>query len=422
MKRLIHIIVLSLLGLGSAYAIDPTQTSYSFTQCEGSLTPYPADIKAIDTPDSLTAVMINHVGRHGSRYPASAANCIKLRDALAKADSLKTITQLGKKLQQLNNLVISLSNGRWGALDSLGIAEQEGIATRMYKAYPELFDGGIVNAISSYSPRAMMSMMAFVHKLDRLNNKPDYLTSTGRVNSPLMRPFDIDEDYLEFRKAEEPKEVYDRYFGETCPTAAISRVLGKDYPFDNADQWRDLAITEYYVIAGLSAMGLNCDASEYFSADEYNRLWSCFNLRQYIQRTASTLSSIPADIASDLVINLIQTTDNFIEGTNPSAVNLRFGHAETIMPLASLLKLPGCYYLTNYFDTVAMNWRDFYVVPMASNIQMILFKHKQNGRYYLRVDLNERPTTLIPGNDNVYLPWSTARNYMTDCLPIYKQF
>lgn len=416
--------LLSIIGITAslcAMATDPTATDYSFAECQGSLMPYPEISSRAEYPDSLEPVMINHVGRHGARYPASASNCMKLRAALHKADSLGTITPLGRELNALNERVIAAANGQWGALDSLGMAEQRGIATRMYKAFPNLFAGGTVNAISSYSPRVMMSMMSFTHQLDRLSNKPNYLTSTGRINSPLVRPFDIDEDYIEFRKTDELKDAYQKYFEETCPTAAIARVLGKNYPFDNADQWRDLAITEYYVIAGLSAMSMPADAEKYFTRKEYNELWSCFNLRQYLQRTASVLSTIPADITSTLVLNIIQTTDNFIDGSNSYAVNLRFGHAETIMPLASLLHLPGCYYMTNYFDTVALHWKDFYVVPMASNIQFILFRAKKSGRYYVRVDFNEVPTTLIPNNDAIYLPWGVARDYMMNCVPLYAQ-
>lgn len=422
MIKLRHII--SLLGIAacvSAMAADPTETDYTFAECQGSLMPYPEISFRVEYPDSLEPVLINHVGRHGARFPASASNCLKLRAALRKADSLGTITPLGRELNALNERVFAAANGQWGALDSLGMAEQRGIATRMYKAFPQLFAGGTVNAISSYSPRVMMSMMSFTHQLDRLNNKPNYLTSTGRVNSPLVRPFDIDEDYIEFRKTDELKDTYNKFFEETCPTTAVSRVLGKNFPFADAHEWRDLAITEYYVVAGLSAMGMPSDAEKYFTKSEYNALWSCFNMRQYLQRTATTLSTIPADITSALVLNIIQTTDNFIDGSNPYAVNLRFGHAETIMPLTSLLHLPGCYYMTNYFDTVAMHWKDFYVVPMASNLQFILFKAKKSGRYYVRLDFNEVPTTLIPNNDNIYLPWGVARDYMMNCVPLYAQ-
>lgn len=422
MKRvLISVTVAYFLASLAANAADPTTTDYSYIECEGSLTPYPGRTEVHNYPDSLEAVMINHVGRHGARYPSSGKNCFTLRTALRKADSLGTITPLGRELYTINEEVIANSNGRWGALDSLGMEEQRGIASRMYKAYPQLFEGGTVNAISSYSPRAMMSMMCFVHQLDRLNNKPNYLTSTGGINSPLMRPFDINQDYIDFRKSDAVKTVYDEFFETTCPTSAISRVLGKDFPYENANEWRDLAMCEYYVLAGLSAMGMPSDMSKFFTEKEVNALWSCFNMRHYLQRTATTVSSIPAEITSDLVLNLIQTTDNFIEGSNPYAVNLRFGHAETIMPLASQLRLPGCYYLTNYFDTVAMHWKDFYVVPMASNIQFILFRAKKSGHYYLRVDYNEIPVKMVPNEESVYVPWGVARDYMMNCIPLYAQ-
>lgn len=405
----------------TAYAADPTATKYNSQQCEGSLTPYPVEIAEVPRPDSLTAVFINHVGRHGARYPASAANCLKLAKALDRADSLGTITPLGRQLAVLNRRVIELSTGRWGALDSLGMAEQRAIASRMFANFPELFKSGRVSAISSYSPRAMMSMMSFVHQLDRLNNHPEFVTSTGRVNSPLMRPFDVDQDYLDFRADKTWEPPYIEYYNQTCPTAAITRVLGKNYPFENADQWRDLAITEYYVLAGLSAMGLPNESDKYLTLEEQNALWSCFNLRQYLQRTATTVSTVPADIAAALLLNLIETADNFINGESETAVNLRFGHAETLMPLLSLMRLQGCYYITNYFDTVAQHWRDFDVVPMASNLQMILFKERKSGRYYVRFDLNERPVTLIPNNESIYLPWGVARDYLMRCVPLYAQ-
>lgn len=421
MKISLNIIAVFLAGCATVHAADPTSTNYSAIQCEGSLTPYPAEISRTATPDSLEAVMINHVGRHGARYPASSGNCMKLRRALLKADSLGTLTATGRELMALNDVVIAQSNGRWGALDSLGMAEQRAIATRMYKAFPALFGGGTVKAISSYSPRVMMSMMSFVHQLDRLNNKPDFLTSTGRINSPLMRPFDTDEEYIDFRKSDITAEPYENFLSATCPTAPIARALGRDFPFADADEWRDLAMCEYYVVAGLSAMGLEPAMEKFFSAEEYNALWSCFNLRQYLQRTATTISTVPADIASALVMNIIDTTDGFISGADHTAVNLRFGHAETIMPFASLLRLPGCYYMTNYFDTVAMHWRDFDVVPMASNVQFILFRHKKNGQYYLRTDFNETPVRLIPNDDRLYVPWKTARDFMLRCVPIYAQ-
>ena len=407
-----------LLAWGPAKAADPMATDYSMYDCEGSLTPYPAEVNPAVFPDTLQPVYINHVGRHGARYPASAANCLKLREALAKADSAGTITATGKQLQALNNRVIELSNNQWGGLDSLGMAEQRSIATRMFYNFGEIFgDGAVVSAISSYSPRCMMSMFSFVHQLDRMDNRIQFVTNTGRSNSYLMRPFDIDADYKEFRETKQWEPAYKEYFDKVCPTAAIRRALGERFPFESEEQERDLAITEYYVVAGCRAMSVDPGASRFFTKEEYNALWSCFNLRQYLQRTASTVSSVPADIASALVQDLIDTTESFINGTNAAVANLRFGHAETLMPLLSLMRLRGCYYMTNYFDTVGLHWRDFDVVPMAANLQMILFKSK-SGRYYVRVDVNEKPVPLQPNSTTLYTPWGEARDYLTRILPL----
>lgn len=423
MKKLRLAVLMAAATFISAAGASPEVPQYSYIECEGSLMPYSQPDHPVEYPDSLEPVFINHVGRHGARYPASSANCLALRKVLATADSLGTISPLGRKLNKLNEEVIRLSTNRWGALDSLGMAEQQGIATRMFMAYTEVFSKeGVVEAMSSYSPRAMMSMYAFTHQLDRLNNRTTFTTSTGRINSKLLRPFDLVQDYLDFRRDKVWAPTYDTFFASTCPTTAIRRVLGDRFPYKDADHERELAITEYYVVAGLEAMGLPSAMATYFTRDEAQALWSCFNMRQYLQRTATTVSTVPADIAADLVLNLVETTDAYINGSteSPCAV-LRFGHAETLMPLLSLLRLPGCYYLTNYFDTVAGQWRDFDVVPMAANIQFILFRARKSGHYYVRVDLNEHPVAMRQGDDSLYYPWGELRRFMMNCVPLYAQ-
>lgn len=423
MKTLRLAVLMAAATFISAAGASPEVPQYSYIECEGSLMPYSQPDHPVEYPDSLEPVFINHVGRHGARYPASSANCLALRKALATADSLGTISPLGRKLNKLNEEVIRLSTNRWGALDSLGMSEQQGIATRMFMAYTEVFSKeGVVEAMSSYSPRAMMSMYAFTHQLDRLNNRSTFTTSTGRINSKLLRPFDLVKDYLDFRRDKVWAPTYDTFFASTCPTTAIRRVLGDRFPYKDADHERELAIIEYYVVAGLEAMGLPSAMATYFTREEAQALWSCFNMRQYLQRTATTVSTVPADIAADLVLNLVETTDAYINGPteSPCAV-LRFGHAETLMPLLSLLRLPGCYYLTNYFDTVAGQWRDFDVVPMAANIQFILFRARKSGHYYVRVDLNEHPVALRQGDDSLYYPWGELRRFMMNCVPLYAQ-
>ena len=412
---------LSLLIAITAFAADPTATKFSADDCQGSLKPYTAPEKEYAYPDSLAPVFINHVGRHGSRFPASATHCKQFREALENAESQGTLTNRGAELLELLEEVMEVAGGQWGALDDLGVEEQRGIAARMYSRYPSLFKEKRVEAISSYSPRCVMSMYSFTHQLTRMNNTIELTTASGRGKSILMRPFDVEMSYKDFIDLGQWKEPYQQQVDRVVPTSALARVLGENFDYGDTDP-KELAIVEYYVIAGMSAMQVQCDASRYFTNEEYNALWSCFNLRQYLQRTSSTLSSVPADIASPLLCDIIESTDSVVarKGNTLVSAKLRFGHAETLMPLLSLMRLNGCYYKTNYFDTVAKNWQDFNVVPMSANLQLILFKNAK-GNFYLRIDRNEQPVAFIPGSTEIYVPWEKAREYLSNCVPMYYQ-
>lgn len=400
-----------------AQSADPTDTAYPWADCQGSAKPYTSPVLPSAFPDTLKPVMINHVGRHGARFPASPAHSTKVRNALLAARNAGTITPVGKKLLALVDRMTAEVNGRWGALDSLGMAEQRGIAARMIQTYPTLFKNSAVHAISSYSPRCIMSMDEFTHQLARMDNSIELSTGSGRRYSPLMRFFDLSDEYLEYRKSEELSEVLDPFIASHTPVAPLYRILGKDFDFGSTNTTGpELALALYSTLAGLEAMGISADISVYLTPGEQNTLWGIFNLRQYLQHSSSTLSLTPSLIAAPLLEDLIATTENMANGSDTSVpVRLRFGHAETLMPLLALMHLPGCYYLTNYFDTVALHWHDFHIVPMAANLQMILFR-SDSGKLYLRTDLNEHPVNLIPGNDAIYIPWPQARAYLQRCL------
>lgn len=392
-------------------------TDYPWAYCCGSARPYPVPAHTASYPDSLTPVMINHVGRHGARFPASPKQCNILLSALKSAQAQKTLTPAGMRLLKLTQKVIARVNGRWGALDSLGMAEQRGIASRMMAAYPELFRESTVNAISSYAPRCIMSMDEFTHQLARMDNKVELNMASGRRFSPLVRFFDSSPLYLEFRKDQSLKSMLDDFIARTCPYSQLPRILGEefDYASAKADR-RDVALAEYAVLSGLSAMSMKAEITDFLTPREQNALWSISNMRHYLEHSASVLNDIPAKIAAPLLQDLIATTDGFIAGDKAVAkVMLRFGHAETLMPLLALMRLPGCFYLTNYPETVAEHWKDFDIVPMAANLQMILFR-APSGAYYVRIDLNEVPVTLIDGSSTLYLPWTRAREYLRECL------
>lgn len=385
------------------------QTDYDFNECLGSSRPYVDPTCIINTPDSLTAVMINHVGRHGSRYPSSGKHAIAVKRLLKDASAKRTITGKGIRLLALAEEVIDKSTGRWGALDTLGKTEQRWLAARMMGAFPRLFNNTRINAISSYVPRCIMSMYEFTHQLSRQNNRLEINTSSGRQHNELMRFFENNEEYEALTGSDIFKSTVVEWEDSLLPRRLITKFVGSGYDTDSIDVNGSL-LAVYSLLAGTAAMELPCRISDYVSREEFNALWGAFNFRQYMNHSASALSDIPAEISKPLLLNLIETTDRMIAGESLAPVQLRFGHAETLMPLLALIHLPGCRYITEDYATVGANWKDFDIVPMAANFRLILFKSKR-GNYYVRADLNETPVPLCDGWD-LYVPWEDAKAYL----------
>ncbi len=407
-------LLLTLIFLISV-AMQATAQSFTPDECRGSRMPYPAPDSIAAAPDSLMPVMIYHVGRHGARYPTSTNRFLAVEANLqSRADAL---TPDGRKLLDITTRAIETINDRWGALDSLGIAEQRGIADRLCNAFPQLVVGQNVTAISSYVERCVRSMEAFTGEIKRMQAGTGSISeSSGKEYSPLMRPFAVDSAYVRWAKEKPYAADLNKFTAETTPaTAVIGRMFKPEAAgeFTQADA-TDLCASIYYVVASLAAMSSpDADtAMALLTPDEQNALWEIDNLHQYYSRTQTVISTLPADIASPLLRNMIASVDDFIAGTDRTALQLHFGHAETLMPLLSLMRLPGCYYLTHYPDTVKKHWQTFHVVPMASNLQVILLRSR-SGRHYVRIDLNERPLQV---NGSVYQPWASYRQYLMRLL------
>lgn len=419
MNRILTATVAFILFALTANGADPTATKYSWDDCQGTNKPYPEPTTSFVLPDSLTPVMINHVGHHGSRYPSNARAASELRKVLADIDEAVGLTPAGKELLSLTDKVIETCSGHWGSLSSRGMAEQRGIASRMVKNWRPLFSSGRINAQSSYSPRSIMSMYEFVHQLSRMDNNINVTTTSGRNTSPLLRFFDDSSLYHSFLESEELTGMQSKFTDDVITTAPLLRLAaGKIDELLDKEQQKSTVLNLFSVLTSLQAFGMNCNPATFLTPEEQNALWSIENMEKYLRWSDSVLSAVPADIAAALLDNLVQSFDAYLaDATSTAPIQLRFGHAETIMPLASLLRLPGCYYLTNYFDTVGLNWKDFYVAPMSANIQMVMLKAKKSGNLYLLTELNEEPVSLIPGNKGMLIPWPQAREYLLKCLP-----
>ena len=92
-------------------------------------------------------------------------------------------------------------------------------------------------------------------------------------------------------------------------------------------------------------------------------------------------------MAKPLLVDFFSSIDSYIESKSKVAVHLRFAHAETIIPFATLLQIPN---YTNQFSSLTNLYshdnnpcRGDLITPMASNIQWEIYQHESNPKQIL---------------------------------------
>lgn len=368
-----------------------TASSAQICEYAGTSLPYPClgDHEAYQVPDSLEVVYIDHVGRHGARFLSKASYT---RDMLKFLDDSGPLTAAGVRLRALCHRLDSVTAGRYGALDSIGMVEQTGIGDRMSRRGAEaLRQLDSVTAIASYVPRCVMSMDMCSHAVIWNHPKTEMGQGSGPRYNTLVRFFDTDSAYLAYDRSNEWKRVWEAYDAKVSPVDAVRRLI----PNCNAvsdKKLRKMARVMYKIVAGANAVFGSVDWQAFYTPDEYRRAWQSENLGHYLTYSANGLSLTPSRMSRSLVADIAASLEHASRpGYDGPAMTLRFGHAETLMPLLSQLAVPGCRYVTTDWDRVADHWRDYEVVPMATNLQLLLLRSKGTDRLYVQSLHNEQP-------------------------------
>lgn len=414
MKKTLTFVILLLLTLTVRAQLPIGMPVPYPPSLNGTMMPiqFPAMTPAI--PDSLTPVMVNHIGRHGARYLTSENKTARLRRAVVNAREAGRITDAGQQLLFLLDRIDRASAGKWGMLDSLGRTEEEEIARRLNMMLPGFFENGNIMAISSYVPRCMESMYSFCLELGRLNPGLQISASSGPDYDSVLRFFDTDREYGKYLKEGSWRKIYDGYLSATVPVAPAERILGTGTALADA-QLKEVTMNLYGVLQALPAMGINTSVSQWFTPEEYRACWLADNLRHALQRAGNEA----ARAARPLLREIIRSID--AELTDEQARSLirgvfRFGHAETLMPLLALMRMPGCTVPAKTEPSVlADSWNDSFVAPLGANLQIILLS-SPSGTIYTATLLNCRPCVPMPDADSYIVEWETLRRYWEHSL------
>lgn len=129
-------------------------------QYAGTAMPYPiVKDSFVFFQDSMVPFYVNHLGRHGARFPTSGKALNRVKEILELAQRENRLTSGGVTLLSTIQNLSETFDGQWGKLSVVGEEEQRGIARRMIERYPQLFSDSVkVQAIATYVPRCIHSM------------------------------------------------------------------------------------------------------------------------------------------------------------------------------------------------------------------------------------------------------------------------
>ena len=129
------------------------------------------EIKDSKVPKGYKPFYISHYGRHGSRNNWGRRYYERLFQRLTSAKEAGILSQSGDSLLKSVSLIkdIELQGGVDGRLTPRGVREHQGIAERMFNRYPRVFKKGNhkIRAVSSTTPRCIVSMAAFTTSLQK---------------------------------------------------------------------------------------------------------------------------------------------------------------------------------------------------------------------------------------------------------------
>ena len=387
------------------------------TYCEGSMLPYDySQEEPFTWPDSLTPRYCAYVARHGARYMTGEKKFRKLEKALHESEARGNLTAEGRGMLAMIDSIRSLSEGRWGELSAVGIAEEQHLGTTMHDDFPPLGSAAMpVTTISSFVPRAMMTMYVFNHAMMLANDSLDVVAASGYANSPLVYFFATDSAYSAYRKDGDWREAVERFERDSLLTGGVERLFRSVRGF-SSKELRGLTMEMYSVLQSRRAMGLPAPTDRWMTPAEYRSCWLVSNLTHYLRNNVTPLDSRPvAEAVSQLVETIIDRADmTMAGGGEPPCFDGYFGHAETLLPLLSVLRIPGCYAMPLDWSELSREWQLQRITPLGANFRLILFS-APSGIAYAAVRLNGRNVEPLKGKGRI-VEWRELSAYWRHIL------
>lgn len=405
--------------------VEPGGVAGGFT----SKTPYAPGQRAEDlqqVPDGYAPVYTESVARHGSR----ALSSLKYDDLTLQlwelAEAERALTPLGAKLgPAVRDLMAANREVGYGNLSGLGVTEHRRMGARVAERVPSLFDsiardGGSITVTSSGVDRAVDSAVNFAEGLVAV--RPDVADTVAPVgvDVALLYFHDSDTAYLDYEENDprlhaavqqihdlpRTREVARHMMLALYTESFVNRLAAGEFSLvdrgkgkervENEVDAADMLYNTYIITPGMAQEG-DWDFARFISEDDLQ--WMA-----YLNDAEDFYAKGPGFSGENVTYEMATVLrDEFLRGLAAhttvgasAGADFRFAHAETVIPFAALLELPGSteQQPTDTLYTYANNpWRGALVSPMAANIQWDVFTDAA-GKSIVRMLYNERETAF----------------------------
>ena len=385
-------------------------------------------------PKGYEPFYMSHYGRHGSRWLLSDWDYTSAIDPLRKGREQGKLTAIGLETLHQLEAFFQGTRGRLGDLTTVGERQHHGIGRRMTEHFPEIFlkKDVKIDARSTVVIRCILSMTAECEEITSAN-------PSARIHNDVSESLQY---YLNApwrgqvrQNGGKGRHVEDEYRDRWTHPERICSVLFTD------QQWARDSIRAgslmrhlFEVAANMQSHDAALDAAAHidshradvgdllslFTDDELYDQWRRVNLGWYQNYGPSPATgSVMPFSQLNLLKNIIQTADT----VTTTQATLRFGHEVCVMPLACLLELGNCGFVTDDWEHLDDTWRNYEIFPMACNIQLIFYRPKKGrqGDILVKALLNEREQTLpVPTDNYPYYRWPDLRQYYLNKIEKYE--
>ncbi|WP_449352465.1 histidine-type phosphatase [Streptomyces shaanxiensis] len=367
-------------------------------------------------PAGFVPVFTENVSRHGSRAATDSEDGDLVLALVEKARAANGLTAKGRAFgPKVRALQAAMSGVGYGDLSGRGKQELADTATRLARRLPGLFatiakKGERIDVVSSGQGRAV----------DSANIYAGTLAEKDPALKPLIGPTRTDVDLLYFHKAAGGK-AYRDYLADDQRLAdtlksitdqprthgAARSVLRKLFRTSfvdtlSADDQVAAAQAVYNLYAIAPAMreespgGRGWGLERFLSKRDADWFGYLSDAEDFYEKGPGFQDSdITYRMADVLLDDFFRQVEAKRAGTSDLGAELRFTHAEEIIPLAALMGLPGSTQgvTTAAPYTYATNpWRGASVAPLGANIQWDVYR--KGTTYLVRMLYNEKETAF----------------------------